>query len=121
MHLKPHGGRLPADARIVMFHGHEDPWSPAAQRLDWVRAQWSLATMTTPLDHGWQWSRFQGSAEALKLNRRDLDSFALVLAIVPGRTAAVQAGGNLGVFPKALARVFQRCTRSSPRPIVLRP
>jgi len=41
VHLKPHGGRLPADARMVMFHGHEDPWSPAAQRLDWVRAQWN--------------------------------------------------------------------------------
>jgi hypothetical protein len=26
---------------MVMFHGHEDPWSPAAQRLDWVRAQWN--------------------------------------------------------------------------------
>ena len=41
VHLKPHGGRLPANARIVMFHGHEDPWGPAAQRLDWVRAQWN--------------------------------------------------------------------------------
>jgi hypothetical protein len=41
VHLKPHGGRLPTDARIVNFHGHEDPWGPAAQRLDWVRAQWN--------------------------------------------------------------------------------
>jgi FkbM family methyltransferase len=72
--------------------------------------------MATPLDHGWQWSRFQGSAEALKWNRRDLDSLAQVLAIVPGRTAAVQAGGNLGVFPKALARVFQTVYTFEPAP-----
>lgn len=35
-----HGGRLPVDARIVMFHGVVDPWSPAAQRLPWVRCNW---------------------------------------------------------------------------------
>lgn len=35
--LRKHNGRLPADARIVMFHGGTDPWSPAAQKLDWVR------------------------------------------------------------------------------------
>ena len=40
VHLKPQGGRLPADARMVMWHGHVDPWSPAAQQLDWVRAHW---------------------------------------------------------------------------------
>lgn len=31
-------GRLPAGARIVVFHGSVDPWSPAARaRHDWVR------------------------------------------------------------------------------------
>ncbi|WP_409188442.1 hypothetical protein [Bradyrhizobium sp. RDM4] len=30
-------GALPDDARIVMFHGHVDPWSAEAERLDWVR------------------------------------------------------------------------------------
>lgn len=29
--------RLPHGARIVIFHGAVDPWSPEAQRLDWVR------------------------------------------------------------------------------------
>lgn len=29
-------GDLPANARIVFFHGNTDPWSPAAQRLAWV-------------------------------------------------------------------------------------
>ena len=30
-------GRLPSDAKIVMFHGRTDPWSPEAQKLWWVR------------------------------------------------------------------------------------
>jgi len=30
-------GRLPADARIVFFHGHGDPWQPALQRIPWIR------------------------------------------------------------------------------------
>ena len=38
--LKTTGGRLPSDARIVLFHGAVDPWSPCAQRLDWVRTHW---------------------------------------------------------------------------------
>ncbi len=28
---------LPANARVVVFHGHIDPWSATAQRLPWVR------------------------------------------------------------------------------------
>lgn len=43
VHLKRTDGRpaqLPPDARIVMFHGSVDPWSPEAQRLDWVRAHY---------------------------------------------------------------------------------
>jgi hypothetical protein len=39
-HIKPNGGRLPADARLVSFHGHVDPDHPEAQRLDWVRAHY---------------------------------------------------------------------------------
>jgi len=31
---------LPPDARIVMFHGLIDPWSPEAQRIGWVRQHW---------------------------------------------------------------------------------
>lgn len=37
VHLAPRGGALPADARMVMFHGKIDPDSVAAQRLPWVR------------------------------------------------------------------------------------
>lgn len=28
---------LPPNARVVVFHGAVDPWSPSAQRLQWVR------------------------------------------------------------------------------------
>lgn len=34
------GGQLPADARMVNFHGACKPWSAAAQALPWVRAHW---------------------------------------------------------------------------------
>lgn len=54
----------------------------------------------------WDWSAFVGSAEALKYNRRDLPLIDTVLRLVPGRTAVVQAGGNLGIFPKRLAQEF---------------
>lgn len=30
-------GVLPKNARVVIFHGHDDPWGPVAQRLPWVR------------------------------------------------------------------------------------
>ncbi len=37
VHLRNKMTTLPANARIVMFHGGTDPWSAAAQQLDWVR------------------------------------------------------------------------------------
>lgn len=54
-------------------------------------------------------TRFQGDARAVKWSIRDLNSLKKVLRLVPGRTAVVQAGGNVGVFPKYLARSFQAC------------
>ncbi len=42
-HVLPRGGALPAGARIVNFHGVVDPWSPAAQRLPWVRQHYADA------------------------------------------------------------------------------
>jgi hypothetical protein len=41
-HIEPNGGGLPADARVVMFHGAIDPWSPRGQRHDWVRAHYGV-------------------------------------------------------------------------------
>lgn len=37
MHIQRFGCRLPPNARIVIFHGAIDPWSPLAQKLQWVR------------------------------------------------------------------------------------
>jgi hypothetical protein len=32
------GGRLPADARMIMFHGKVDPWSPEAVKISpWIK------------------------------------------------------------------------------------
>lgn len=36
VHLKPRGSTLPANARVVNFHGEHDPWSPCVQRISWV-------------------------------------------------------------------------------------
>lgn len=36
--IKPKGGRLPKDARIVIWHGHRNPWDIDSQRIyPWVR------------------------------------------------------------------------------------
>lgn len=43
VHIRPTGNVLPADARIVNFHGHVDPWSYKAQHIDWVREHWGVA------------------------------------------------------------------------------
>lgn len=40
VHVRPNGGQLPADARMVMFHGRVDPWSKEAQQLPWVQEHW---------------------------------------------------------------------------------
>lgn len=36
-HIQRGGFLMPANARIIMFHGNVDPWSPQAQRISWVR------------------------------------------------------------------------------------
>lgn len=64
-------------------------------------------TRLTTHKHTFDWPKFKGSKEALKWNCRDLTSVDAVLEVTPGRTACIQAGGNLGIFPKYLARVFE--------------
>lgn len=68
-------------------------------------------------DHGVDWSALAGSPDALKYNRREVPNLIASLAYVPGRTAVVQAGGNLGVFPKVLARVFDTVWTFEPDPL----
>lgn len=40
VHLAPQGGKLPKDARIVMWHGKFKPWGRSGQLLPWVREHW---------------------------------------------------------------------------------
>lgn len=53
------------------------------------------------------WGGFRGGEETLKWNRRDLPLLDRCIARVPQRRVAVQAGGNLGIFPKRLAETFE--------------
>jgi FkbM family methyltransferase len=76
---------------------------------------------------------FQGDSRAVKWSIRDLESLRAVVKLVPGRTACVQAGANVGIFPKYLARHFAACyvfepsaelfplmTANAPEPNVIR-
>lgn len=54
----------------------------------------------------WDWASFKGSAEQLKYLRRDLADLEVPLSLVTHRRAVVQAGGNLGLYPKWLAQHF---------------
>lgn len=45
-HIAKGGNMLPKDARIVSFHGKEDPWNHRMQRLPWVRAHYPLLKAT---------------------------------------------------------------------------
>lgn len=40
LHVQPLDGQLPPDARVVVFNGKRDPWSPDAAKLGWVRAHY---------------------------------------------------------------------------------
>jgi FkbM family methyltransferase len=61
--------------------------------------------------YGWEWSKFSGGKDCLRWNARDLqENLDPVLATMQtdGRPMrnVIQAGGNLGLFPKRLAQVF---------------
>lgn len=46
VHMKQRAATLPANARIVMFHGSTDPWSPAAQTLAWVHDHYPMRVVS---------------------------------------------------------------------------
>lgn len=60
----------------------------------------------TPALYGWDWPTFAGSAEALTYARRDLPELDKAVKLTQSRRVAVQAGGNLGMYPKRLAALF---------------
>lgn len=55
----------------------------------------------------WDWLRMKGSQECLYWNMKDLPNLDVAMKLTKGRTAAVQAGGNLGIFPKRMAEEFE--------------
>lgn len=65
---------------------------------------------------GWPWTKFRGSPWALKYARRDLACFDAVIDRVPQKRVAVQAGGNLGLYPKRLAERFETVFTFEPAP-----
>ncbi len=66
--------------------------------------------------HTFNWAAMLGSKEAIKWATRDLASIDAILPLVAGRTLCVQAGGNLGIFPKYLARHFRTILTFEPEP-----
>lgn len=59
------------------------------------------------MSYNWDWSKFEGSELCLKWSRVDLGNLEEALARTSRRRVAVQAGGNLGIFPKRLAADFE--------------
>lgn len=55
----------------------------------------------------WPQAKFRGSERALGLAQRDLPTLKLVVPLCRERRVAVQAGGNLGLYPKRLAEMFE--------------
>jgi FkbM family methyltransferase len=64
--------------------------------------------------------KYVGSAEALKWTIRDLPRLDQTIPFCQGRTAVIQAGGNLGLYAKRLARDFQTVYSFEPDPELFR-
>lgn len=62
------------------------------------------------------WKDMEGSATALHWNQRDLYTLDKAMEKTKGRTACVQAGANLGVFPKYLSYFFDTVYTFEPSP-----
>lgn len=55
----------------------------------------------------WPWPTFVGDRLALKFASRELVNLHRILKHVTDRRTVVQAGGNIGIFPKYLAGYFE--------------
>ena len=61
-------------------------------------------------------NRLRGSAEGLKWNRKELPVLLQVIQMTRQRRVVVQAGGNLGVFPKYMSGFFETVYTFEPEP-----
>lgn len=66
----------------------------------------------------WDWQKFAGSPECVAWNFKDLRNLDAALKLARGRMAVVQAGGNLGIFPKRLAEEFRVVYTFEPDPVL---
>lgn len=66
--------------------------------------------------HTFAWHLMEGSAADIKWSTRDLTSIDAVMKLVTGRRMCVQAGGNIGIFPKYLSRFFDEVWSFEPSP-----
>jgi FkbM family methyltransferase len=64
----------------------------------------------------WPWEKFKGSVTQLKWSFRDLRNLDVAIQQCRHRRVAVQAGGNLGLFPKRLAEDFFQVITFEPDP-----
>lgn len=56
---------------------------------------------------GWNWEKMAGDSIDKHWSLTDLASLDKVMGMTPGRNVVVQAGGNIGLFPKRLAEEFK--------------
>lgn len=68
------------------------------------------------MNNAWNWDKFRGSKAGLKWNRRDVPDVDEVASYAPEHRVAVQAGGNLGIFPKRLSELFEVVYTFEPEP-----
>lgn len=40
IHIRPNRGVMPHDARLVFFHGQQDPWGRECQSIPWIKENW---------------------------------------------------------------------------------
>lgn len=62
----------------------------------------------------WNWNEMLGSSACLKWGFRDLQNVDAAIEFCRMRRACVQAGGNIGLFPKRLAESFERVITFEP-------
>jgi len=68
--------------------------------------------------NNWDWSSFFGSAEGLKWNRKEIPVLEEIMSMVADKGVVVQAGANLGIFPKRLAMDFKTVYTFEPEPML---
>lgn len=68
------------------------------------------------LEASWDWKKFAGSEQVLRYGRRELIALDMAINYVPKHDVVVQAGGNLGIFPKYLSYYFKAVYTFEPDP-----